>query len=134
MRNATPACGAAEACAEQKSTAFRKPAILKGPSTLAGKVAVAGPHKAAPLHDPDAKDALVLNDTQWRASSGSVVPVVVDPCAHTSEAAHLVLLDTAPQQCCQRKPHAWSPACQVYGACADQLPTQVLWWLMLLNL
>ena len=97
MRNATPACGAAEACAEQKSSAFRKPAILKGPSTLAGKDAVAGPHKAAPLHDPDAKDALVLNDTQWRASCDSVSPVVVDPCAHTSEAAHLVLLDMAPQ-------------------------------------
>ena len=97
MRNARPACGAAEACVEQKSTAFRKPAILKGPSTLAGKHAVAGTHKAAPLHDPDAEDALVLNDTQWKASSDSIVPVVVDPCAPTSEAAHLVLLDMALQ-------------------------------------
>ena len=105
MRNASPACGVAEACGEQKSTAFRKPAILKGPSTLAGKIAVAGTHKAAPLHDPDAEDALVLNDAQWKASSDSTVPVVVDPCAHTSATAHPVLLDWL-QECCKKKSHA----------------------------
>lgn len=49
----------------------------------AGKATAVGPHKAAPLHDPTAEDALVLNAAECR--SGTIVPVVVDPCAQYSQ-------------------------------------------------
>ena len=119
MRNATPACGAAEACAEQRSTGFRKPAVFRGPSTLAGKGLIAGPQKAAPLHNPDAKDALVLNAAQWRASSDGNVPVVVDPCAHTPKTASVRPAVNDSAAVLQRNPmHTCSlqPTCGVVAA------------------
>ncbi|KAK9822627.1 hypothetical protein WJX81_000343 [Elliptochloris bilobata] len=80
MRKTSPACSAVVVSAAQKSTGFRKPAVLKGPATLANKAALAMPHKAAPLHDSEAVDALVLN----AAGGGNLVSVVVDPyiCRH----------------------------------------------------
>ena len=74
--------GKADVSSAVKPAGFKAPGTQKGPAMPVGKATAVGPHKAAPLHDPKAEDALVLNAAECR--SGTIVPVVVDPCAHDS--------------------------------------------------
>jgi hypothetical protein len=48
---------------------------------MPGSMAPGSAPKAAPLHDAEAPDALVLNAAQWRSGAAGVTAVVVDPCA-----------------------------------------------------